>query len=365
MFAIAAFPDRPDPLIVSLSEPTPPGPGEVLCRTVELGICGTDREILASRQPLVPPGADFLALGHECLAEVVAVGEGVDQLSSGDWVVPLVRRPLARAAGHRVDMLSFGDYGERGIVWEHGFSAPRWIDRPSYLIPVPLELLDVAVLTEPLAVAEKGVNEAAILQRARLGDIWRQPPRVLVTGLGPIGLAAVLACSARNWPVTVFGRDRADTFRADLVRRLGGEYVSADTNGWAWTTDRPDEEGFDLILECTGNDHLTLSAARRLASRGVMVWLGSMRRMAERPHAVSQLMRDGILRNHLHVGSVNAAPRDFRDALKHLADAKARNFAAVADLITKRVSPADSLVDFVRREPQGVKVVLDYRDFTG
>ena len=68
---------------------------------------------------------------------------------------------------------------------------------------------DVAVLAEPLAVSEKGMNEAHLLTRSRLGeDAWSEsaPPRVLVTGMGPIGFTAVLAAIARGWPATMIGR---------------------------------------------------------------------------------------------------------------------------------------------------------------
>ena len=60
----------------------------------------------------------------------------------------------------RVDLLPFGPFTERGIVCEHGFSQPLWLDRPEYLFRVPAEIADLAVLAEPLAVSEKAVNEA-------------------------------------------------------------------------------------------------------------------------------------------------------------------------------------------------------------
>ncbi|HEX5104060.1 MAG TPA: hypothetical protein VFV87_09635, partial [Pirellulaceae bacterium] len=63
MRAIAAHVGSTEPRIVELAEPHQPGPGEVLCRTLELGICGTDREILHSANPWMPEGDDFLVLG--------------------------------------------------------------------------------------------------------------------------------------------------------------------------------------------------------------------------------------------------------------------------------------------------------------
>src|SRR5437763_734679 len=111
--AIAAFPGSVKPAFVPAPEPASPGPGEVLCRTLELGVCGTDREILLSTEPAVPVGEPHLVLGHECLARVELVGADVNGYQPGDLVVPVVRRahPGAR---HRADMLAFGEFTERG-----------------------------------------------------------------------------------------------------------------------------------------------------------------------------------------------------------------------------------------------------------
>ena len=73
------------------------------------------------------------------------------------------------------------------------------------------------------------------------------------------------------------------------------------------------------------------------------------------------MMRLGVIRNHLHLGSVNAARRDIDDALQRLEQFQGSHPSPLKSLITKRVAPNDSLGDFVKREPQGIKVVLDYR----
>lgn len=355
---IAAFPGSSRPRIVAPIDPPPPGHGEVLCRTLQLGVCGTDREILHSRRPTCPPGESFLVLGHECLAVVEEVGESVSEVRPGDLVVPVVRRPRAEAK-HRVDMLEFGQFTERGIFFEHGFSLPRWLDRPEFLYRVDTRLSSVAVLAEPLAVSEKAVNEAFAVQRGRLGtQAWTDPPpRVLVTGMGPIGFTAVLAAAVRGWPVTMFGRDVDDTFRSKLAQRLGAKYVH---DAAALECENVERDGYDLVLECTGSDEVMLAAAAALASRGVMVWLGSSRVPAPSRHNVARLMRDGVIRNHVHLGTVNAAPRDFVDALAHLAAWHERQGDDLAALITNRVYGAEALGHYEHRQPQGIKTVVMY-----
>jgi threonine dehydrogenase-like Zn-dependent dehydrogenase len=360
MLAICAIPGSPQPQLQDVPQPSAPRAGEVLCETLELGVCGTDREILHSLKPHVPPGEQRLILGHECLARVVALGDQEHGLRVGDLVVPLVRRAYdttTRLARERADLLAFGTFVERGIYLSDGFSPKYWLDRPEHLLRVSLELAPVAVFAEPLSICEKGINEALVLQRARVEEAhWVDPPpRVLVTGLGPIAFAGVIATVARGWPVTVFGRDADDTFRADLVRRFGATYTH---DAARLAPANVEHEGFDLLLECTGSDAVMVAASQSVRSLGVIVWLGSTR--TPEPHAlpIERMMRDGILRNHLHLGTVNSARRDFADALAHLAQLQATHSAELAALFTARVSIQDSLWHYEHREPQGIKTVV-------
>ena len=360
MLAISARRGLTEPQLIEVPPPADPGPGQVQCRTLELGVCGTDRDILHSAAPWTPPGEDRLILGHECLARIEAVGSGVTEYDRGDLVVPVVRRAFP-GQSRRVDLLPFGPFTERGIYHEHGFSQPLWLDRPEYLFRVPSEIADLAVLTEPLAVSEKGANEALALSRARLGEqAWSgsQTPRVLVTGMGPIGFTAVLAAIARGWPVTMLGRDEPGTFRAALAERLGARYQPMQSTDFQPSD--IEQDGYDLCLECTGSDDVMLQAASLVRSCGVIVWLGSLRKPQPAMHNVQRLMRDGLVRNHIHLGCVNAAPRDFADALTHLSQLKQTHPGELAALITARVAPTESLWHYTHRQPQGIKTVLVY-----
>lgn len=243
---------------------------------------------------------------------------------------------------------------------DHGFSLPWWLDRHEYLFRVPADLAPWAVLTEPLAVAEKGANEAAILQQARLGaDAWvTAPPRTLVTGAGPIGFASVLAAVVRGWPVTLLGRDSDDSSRAQLARDLGADYLS--TALFQSPPAHLQADGFDLVLECTGSEEVLLSASRAVRASGVIVWLGSSRHPQAKPNELAHVVREGLLRNHIHLGCVNAAPRDFIDALRHLDQLRRQMPDPLARIVTARIAPGEALWHYEHRQPQGIKVVLDY-----
>ena len=84
MCAIAARSGTSEPVFVDDPEPGPPGDGEVLCRTLQLGVCGTDREILESTAPWVPKDLDYLILGRTTEDELNAVIERLSRATMGE-----------------------------------------------------------------------------------------------------------------------------------------------------------------------------------------------------------------------------------------------------------------------------------------
>src|ERR1700677_606812 len=93
MKAVAVFPAEHRFDVVDHPEPSISADGEVKLRMIDIGICGTDKEIVTFQYGTPPPGSDHLVIGHESLGEVVQTGSGVKSLKKGDLVVTMVRRP--------------------------------------------------------------------------------------------------------------------------------------------------------------------------------------------------------------------------------------------------------------------------------
>ena len=115
-------------------------PDQVMLRMLDIGICGTDKEICSFEYGTPPAGDDHLVIGHESLAEIVQAGTAVERLQAGDLVVPSVRRPcphpdcLACRSGHQ-DYCYTGDFRERGIKEAHGYMT-EYVGRPR-AVPEP------------------------------------------------------------------------------------------------------------------------------------------------------------------------------------------------------------------------------------
>jgi len=102
-----------------------------------------------------------------------------------------------------------GQYKEHGIKGLHGFCSEYSVSDINFLVPVPEELSDVAVLLEPTSVAEKGVFQSFKIQERM---IWK-PQRALVLGTGPVGLLTVLLLRIRGLDVTAVATRPKDSLK--------------------------------------------------------------------------------------------------------------------------------------------------------
>src|SRR5881394_3336394 len=135
-----------------------PPPGWLVARTIAVGVCGTDLEIVKGDYGEAPPGRRRLVLGHESLAEVVEAPPG-SGFARGDWIVGIVRRPdpvpCASCAVGEWDMCRNGGYTERGVKALDGFASEHFAIEPAFAVPVDKGLGLVAVLAEPASVLAK------------------------------------------------------------------------------------------------------------------------------------------------------------------------------------------------------------------
>ena len=132
---LPSSPARPIPSRLKKSPSPPPSDGAVLVRALALGICGTDREIIAGHYGWAPPGQQRLIIGHELLGRVEEAPAGCG-FAAGDLVVGIVRRPdpvpcPACAAGEW-DMCRNGHYTERGIKQRNGYGSEHFRVEPDF-----------------------------------------------------------------------------------------------------------------------------------------------------------------------------------------------------------------------------------------
>jgi threonine dehydrogenase-like Zn-dependent dehydrogenase len=203
----------------------------------------------------------------------------------------------------------------------------------------------LGVLLEPASVVAKAWEH---IERIGSRAAW-SPRRVLVTGAGPIGLLAALLGVQRGLDVHVL--DRVDSGpKPELVTDLGATYHHGSVADAC--------AGADVVIECTGVGQLVFDAMADLAPGGIVCLAGvsaSGRELSVDPGALNRSM---VLGNEVVFGSVNANRRHYEAAAGALARADA---GWLGRLVTRRV-PLDRWTDALTREPDDVKVVIDFAE---
>lgn len=367
MKAVAVVPEAREVRVVDHPAPEITADTEVRLRILEVGVCGTDKEICAFEYGLPPAGSPHLVIGHEALGEVVEVGRGVAALRPGDLVVPMVRRPCALpdclpCRGGRQDFCATGAFTERGINQAHGFMTEMIVEDERYLVPVPRKLRDVGALVEPLTIAEKSLIQLRAVQ-SRLP--WSCPHhvsegmghchRAVVLGAGPVGLLGAMALVAAGFETTVYSREPESSPRADLVRAFGARYVSAEVVD-AETLARGAGR-VDVVYEAVGVPGLVYDLMRFLAPNAVFIVTGVPALRPAAPVEASRIMRNMVLGNQVVLGSVNSGRDGFEAAIRDLETFMERWPDAVRALISGR-HEVESYRDLLLGRPDGIKNLI-------
>jgi glucose 1-dehydrogenase len=319
--------------------------GEVLVRTLEVGVCGTDREISEGLFGVAPEGEQLLVLGHEALAVVERDGYG---FTRGELVTATVRRScghcMACAEGSPDSCLS-GDYSERGITRLHGYDRELVAEDPQQLIAIPKSLGRLGVLAEPTSICERALRHARTIG-------GRQPwqlERALVIGAGAIGLLTTYLLRLADVEVWTASLEPGN----ELVEQSGARYAS--THG----TELAELGKFDLVIEAAGNAQTMAQTLGLLRRSGVACLLGIDPHVQTVELDGRLLGVDTILENHVLFGSVNAHRQDWLAAVADLDRARERWPEALEQFVTLRV-PLDRFAEAF--EHRGGKATLVLSD---
>lgn len=360
MRAVGVLPSKRTVDLLSHPHPEIHSPAQVKVRTIEVGICGTDREICSFAYGTPPDGSEYLVLGHEGLGEVVEVGNAVGQFAVGDLVVPSVRRPCPHPAclpcrEDRQDFCSTGDFTERGIKMMHGFMTEFFVEEEEFLTAVPADLRDVAVLVEPLTVAEKAIDQVWKVQQRLPWGADGEGKTAVVLGAGPVGILGAMALLVRGFRTFVYSRSPAPNPKAELVNSVGARYISSETTPlekFAIETGP-----VDLVYEAVGVAGISFDLLKVLGLNGAFVFTGIPPHKPAIPVTADSLMRDMVLKNQVLIGTVNADANAFTSAIRDLGIFKERWPDALRAVISGRY-PMESYRELLLGKNRGIKNVI-------
>jgi threonine dehydrogenase-like Zn-dependent dehydrogenase len=325
--------------------PTPAvAAGEVPVRVLEVGVCGTDREIAHGLFGVAPEGEDLLVLGHEALGVVERDGCG---FARGDLVSAVVRRSCGHCiacAAESPDSCLTGEYSERGITRLHGYARELVGESPAQLVPIPNSLGRLGVLAEPTSICARALRHARAI-----GD--RQPwqlQRALVIGAGAVGTLVTFLLRLEGVDVLTASLEPSKP----LVEVSGARYVSLAQ------ADVAELGRFDLVVECAGNAQLMAASIGLLRRSGVACLLGIDGREQTVALDGRTIGMDAVLENRVLFGSVNAQRQDWLAGVEALDGMRRRWPGALDQLIGSRV-PLDRFEEALAFAGGKATLVLD------
>lgn len=246
-----------------------PGPTEVVIRVMASGLCGSDLHSYRSADGLRSPRTgDFIAAGHEPAGVVERIGPLVTAFAPGDRVLAyhILGCGLCQDCrrGYPVNCTSPGRaaYGGQRNGGHAEFMAAE--ERSLIAIPDPVSFIDGATVACGTSTAYAATRRAAIGP----GD------QVLVTGLGPVGLAA--AMFAADAGADVIGVD-PNAGRAEYAKRYGVHEIATGA-GPEETAEQIRQltggRGCSAAVDCSGSDAARLLCLKAAATWGRVVFVG-------------------------------------------------------------------------------------------
>lgn len=241
------------------SDPVP-GIGQAVIRIKASSLCGSD--VRAIYREHLGKGAegyiDGIIGGHEPCGQVESVGPGVTSVRPGDRVAVY----HIAGCGHCRDcrggfMISCSSPKRAAYGWQRdGGHADLMLADERTLLPLPHELsyVDGALVACGFGTAYQAVLRANVSGR----------DRVLVTGLGPVGLATLMLSKGSG--AEVYGVDINPQRRA-LAKELGASEVFAPDSAAKRLRELTGGRGVEVAFDCSA-----AATARSLCLESARQW---------------------------------------------------------------------------------------------
>ena len=239
-----------------------PGHGQVLLRIKASSICGSDiRAIYREHLGSGPEAYQGVIAGHEPCGQVVAVGPDCRRLQAGDRVV------VYHIAGCGVCeecrsgyMIGCTSPLRAAYGWQRDGGHAEYLlaeEATCILLPEPLTFVDGALVSCGFGTAYEALLRLQLSGRDRL----------LITGLGPVGLAAAMLGRAMG-AGPIIATDVAPE-RLQIAESMGlvDHAVPADEQATPTIRRLTDGRGCEASIDCSGS-----GAARVVALENTRTW---------------------------------------------------------------------------------------------
>lgn len=247
-----------------------PGHGEVLLRMKASTICGSDiRCIYHEHLGKGPEGYQGVIAGHEPAGQIVETGPGCRRFKPGDRVIVYhisgcgVCNDCRR--GYMISCTS--EKYRRAYGWQRdGGMADFLIAEEKDLIELPDELsyADGAQVACGFGTVYEGLQKIGISGN----------DAVLITGLGPVGLATAALCRQLGAEKIIGVEAIAERREIAMNLDLCDHVLAAGSDNVAEVRDLTAGQGVERAVDCSANAEARATAIRATGKWGKIVFLG-------------------------------------------------------------------------------------------
>jgi len=247
-----------------------PGHGEVVIKMKSSTICGSDirciyHEHLGKGPEGYQPG---MIAGHEPSGQIVETGPGCRRFKAGDRVI------VYHISGcgvcndcRRGYMISCTSQYRRAYGWQRDGGMAEYLlaeEKDLVLLPDELSYSDGAQVACGFGTVYEGLEKIGISGN----------DAVLVTGLGPVGLATAMLCRAMGAP-KIYGIEVIDE-RLTIAKNTGlfDEVIKAGETNVEQIRDLTGGHGVEKSVDCSAHAKARLTCIQAARKWGKIVFLG-------------------------------------------------------------------------------------------
>lgn len=344
---------------------------EVLIRIKQVGLDGTDFNMVKYDSKDIADNRNEIVLGHELLGVVEKTGKKVKGFKKGDFVTMTIRRGCnicAPCLHEQSDMCMTGLFTERGIHKIDGFLTQYVVDDEKYILKLPKGTEKYGIFIEPLSIAEKGIEQIKLIQ-SRLpwgcahpnhsfdSKNWGSCKTAFVIGAGPLGILATCLLRLADVDTYVLERKEEDHVKISTIKSLGAKYI--DIRKVSIPEAFKIAGDVHIIFEASGASEFAINMIPHMSRSSIYVMTGIPKGELHTTIDAHAILRQIVRHNQVIVGTVNSNKKHFEMAIKDIPEINKKFDNILDKIITHRFKLSQYEQYFNLQDKSQLKIAVD------
>lgn len=314
----------------------------VIIEVSKAGICGSDIHYWVSGEPV------GLVMGHEFSGKVIDPGSRRDiQVNDRVTALPISPCGNCRACndGNPQYCLKTWDNAVGLSLNNPGAYTEVIKVRPDMVVKIPDGVSDIeGAMVEPVAVGLHAVHLANI----QVGE------KVLVIGGGIIGVISAMFARMEGASYVALAEVNEGRGNKAVSLKVADEFINTSKEDYLKIINEKVGEGFDVVIECCGNDPAVSTAIMSTRPGGKIILVGVSQKPITIPTVVS------VLREITMIGSIGYTKEEFITSLELIANKKI-DVSKFVDKVLPLLNIQEAYEELTNGVTSSIKIIIDHK----